>query len=404
MFGRGRYGLAAGSVLVLLAAGLVGGCATVGKTSTGCGWLKQEATGRADSAVAVLVDRTASMWGGRTGNASDWSAKASNALLADASEDGTRTVSLGWFDGSLGAPHWLVNNAPLPEVVGNDANVKKQKEAFGRCLGGDLSEAQNAAAVRPGTDVLSALSSGAAELSHPGAARRRLVVITDGLPNHGCLDLRTAAGPGELTDRCQQTRELRPGMLRGVDLRLVGVGYGASAVSNAQREWLTGLWRRVCAVAGAGGPCVDDSQPPGAAPRTPGHAADDPEVTPPTITIKSGVADVPASLLFATDSARIGADAQSVLAGVIGRIRKSGAHTVTVEGHTDSRGTTGHNLDLSKRRAGAVADVLRGAGITVTTVKGYGEAKPLCDERRGGAPCMARDRRVRITYNTRGQR
>lgn len=395
MFGKG---LAVGSVLALLTTGLVGGCATVGKPNTGCGWMKQQADGRADDSVAVLIDRTASMWNGRTGNASDWSQQASTALLGDFAKDGSRTVSLGWFDGSLGGARWLVGNAPLPEAVGTDANVDEQRQAFGRCLGGALSQAATAVAQRPGTDVLAALNSGASELSHPGAAHRRLVVITDGLPNRGCLDLRTAAGPGELTDRCQQTRELRPGMLRGVDVRMLGVGYGASAVTEAQREWLTGLWRRVCAVAGAGGPCVDDTQPPATAPRNPAHAADDPAVTPPTITIKTGEADIPASLLFATDSAVIGGDARGVLSDVIARIRKAGARKVTVEGHTDSRGTPEHNLRLSKRRARAVADVLGQAGIKVTTVTGYGETKPLCDEARGGARCMAKDRRVRITY------
>lgn len=400
-----RRALALIAVVPLLAAPLVSGCARVGTPDTGCAWKHQRIDGRATAAVAVLVDRTASMWHGRTGTASGWADTIRGALLADVRADGARSVALGWFDGALGAPHWLVNNAPLPEARGNAGNVDKQEDAITDCLDPEIEQVERAAPVRPGTDVLSAVSNGAAEVAGVAATRRRLTVITDGLPNRGCMDLRAPAEPTVIADRCRRSGELRPGMLRGVEVHLTGVGNGASAVDDAGRQWLTVLWQRVCAAANARASCVDGTQPPGTGAYVPANAAADAAVAPPAIVYHRGVSDIPASLLFATDSARIGDDAATVLAGVVSRIRQARARQVTVTGYTDSRGTAAHNADLSERRARAVADVLRRSGIRVTDVTGYGETKPQCEERPGGrmdVRCMARDRRVRVTYGSGG--
>lgn len=50
-----------------------------------------------------------------------------------------------------------------------------------------------------------------------------------------------------------------------------------------------------------------------------------------------------------------------------------------IEGHTDSSGSRALNLDLSKRRAGAVADYLAGLGVARNRleVRGYGPDRPL---------------------------
>lgn len=49
-----------------------------------------------------------------------------------------------------------------------------------------------------------------------------------------------------------------------------------------------------------------------------------------------------------------------------------------MNGHTDSIGNDGYNVDLSARRAQAVADALadRGVGASLA-VKGYGESQPV---------------------------
>lgn len=50
-----------------------------------------------------------------------------------------------------------------------------------------------------------------------------------------------------------------------------------------------------------------------------------------------------------------------------------------IEGHTDSVGSRAFNLDLSHRRAQAVADYLTAMGVTPTRLKvvGYGFDRPL---------------------------
>ena len=52
---------------------------------------------------------------------------------------------------------------------------------------------------------------------------------------------------------------------------------------------------------------------------------------------------------------------------------------VEVAGHTDSRGTSAHNIDLSTRRAKAVMDYFIAHGIAADrlSAKGYGEAQPV---------------------------
>lgn len=63
-----------------------------------------------------------------------------------------------------------------------------------------------------------------------------------------------------------------------------------------------------------------------------------------------------------------------------------------IEGHTDSSGSRAMNLDLSKRRAQAVADYLAGLGVSSDRleVRGYGPDRPLP----GMAPSAPQNRRV----------
>ncbi|MFT3876631.1 MAG: OmpA family protein [Propioniciclava sp.] len=73
------------------------------------------------------------------------------------------------------------------------------------------------------------------------------------------------------------------------------------------------------------------------------------------------------------------------------------AGEITITGHTDDTGTDSYNLDLSERRARAVADALRPhlpAAITMT-VDGKGEAEPIYDN--GTDTGKAANRRVTIT-------
>lgn len=74
------------------------------------------------------------------------------------------------------------------------------------------------------------------------------------------------------------------------------------------------------------------------------------------------------------------------------RIRK-----VRVDGHTDSVGEDAFNLDLSRRRAAAVADYMIGKGVAAERLasEGFGEARPIADN--GTEEGRARNRRVELT-------
>ncbi|MEM6600838.1 MAG: OmpA family protein [Verrucomicrobiota bacterium] len=85
-------------------------------------------------------------------------------------------------------------------------------------------------------------------------------------------------------------------------------------------------------------------------------------------------------LLFEFNSAELTENARSELVRVADFIRQVEDLEVTVEGHTDSIASDQFNMDLSKKRAQAVADwFLETAAIDESslTVQGYGETRPL---------------------------
>jgi outer membrane protein OmpA-like peptidoglycan-associated protein len=70
--------------------------------------------------------------------------------------------------------------------------------------------------------------------------------------------------------------------------------------------------------------------------------------------------------------------------------------TIRIEGYTDNRGVAAENLELSRARAQAVADMLTDLGIEAgrMQVKGYGEAHPLAEN--ASAKGRAQNRRVEV--------
>lgn len=71
---------------------------------------------------------------------------------------------------------------------------------------------------------------------------------------------------------------------------------------------------------------------------------------------------------------------------------------VTLEGHTDERGTREYNLALGERRAKSVARMLRVLGVPDARVStsSYGEEKPLATEQNDSA--WQQNRRVEFIY------
>ena len=103
-------------------------------------------------------------------------------------------------------------------------------------------------------------------------------------------------------------------------------------------------------------------------------------------------------ILFAFDSADLPPGADDVLGDLVGQVPQGAA--VAVLGHTDSLGEEQYNLELSQRRAEAVADALRGQRPDLQlSVEGRGESEPVVEE--GGddaAEDRAQNRRVELRY------
>lgn len=106
-------------------------------------------------------------------------------------------------------------------------------------------------------------------------------------------------------------------------------------------------------------------------------------------------------VLFAVDSADLSPAAAEAVALVAQRLSEREPGTVAVVGHTDDQADDAYNIDLSRRRAQAVADALAaqvdGARYP-TEVEGRGEAEPIASN--GTEDGRAANRRVTVTLTS----
>jgi outer membrane protein OmpA-like peptidoglycan-associated protein len=109
--------------------------------------------------------------------------------------------------------------------------------------------------------------------------------------------------------------------------------------------------------------------------------------------------DLNSSVLFDVDQAVVKPAGQAAVADAAARIKaaKKDSAALTVTGHTDSDGDDAHNLDLSQRRAEAVAALLRSAlpNAQITT-EGKGESEPIASNETDSGKQL--NRRVTITF------
>ena len=84
------------------------------------------------------------------------------------------------------------------------------------------------------------------------------------------------------------------------------------------------------------------------------------------------------TVYFALDSYTLDGQAQQTLDRQAGLLLKGMTLAVTIEGHTDERGTREYNLALGERRATSVKDYLVAYGISPSRVRtiSYGEERP----------------------------
>jgi len=113
------------------------------------------------------------------------------------------------------------------------------------------------------------------------------------------------------------------------------------------------------------------------------------------ITVTCEAIEIRDRIYFETNSdviRSVSFDLMNQIAAVLGA--RTDIQRVSIEGHTDDRGSDAHNLDLSTRRAASVVSYLVGRGIDRSrlTSNGFGEARPIDTNRtRAG---RANNRRV----------
>ncbi|MGU3576863.1 peptidoglycan-associated lipoprotein Pal [Brucellaceae bacterium C25G] len=104
-------------------------------------------------------------------------------------------------------------------------------------------------------------------------------------------------------------------------------------------------------------------------------------------------------IFFDLDSSVVRADAQQTLAKQAQWLARYPQYSITVEGHSDERGTREYNLALGQRRAAAARDYLASRGVPTNRMRtiSYGKERPVaaCDD----ISCWSQNRRAVTVLN-----
>ena len=103
-------------------------------------------------------------------------------------------------------------------------------------------------------------------------------------------------------------------------------------------------------------------------------------------------------VFFAFDSAELSDEARQLIRDHADYIQAQEEIQVTLEGHTDERGSREYNLALGERRAKSVRRVLLVRGVDQDRIEivSFGEEEPLVEG--SSEEAYAKNRRVRIRY------
>jgi peptidoglycan-associated lipoprotein len=103
-------------------------------------------------------------------------------------------------------------------------------------------------------------------------------------------------------------------------------------------------------------------------------------------------------VLFDLDQEAIRPEFQAQMACHAKYLRDRPSARMTLQGHTDERGSRAYNQALGERRGNAVSSALQanGGSASQITVVSYGEERPVCTE--SNEACWSQNRRVEIVY------
>lgn len=108
------------------------------------------------------------------------------------------------------------------------------------------------------------------------------------------------------------------------------------------------------------------------------------------------ILNMPSNITFGVDSANISGDFYDVLNSVNLVVKEYNKTLIEVMGHTDSTGSSGHNLALSERRAGSVAQYFRSRGVEQLRLATYGHGEDYPVASNASEQGRALNRRVEI--------
>jgi len=127
-----------------------------------------------------------------------------------------------------------------------------------------------------------------------------------------------------------------------------------------------------------------------ACPETPGVKTDDPKTNgcPPKVyklvVVKNNKIEIKQQVHFATNRSKVLRDSFELLNEVAEVLKDNpGIKKVSIEGHTDSRGSHAHNMKLSQDRADSVLEYLVSKGIDPSRLEavGYGPDRPIASNK-----------------------
>ncbi|HBN53813.1 peptidoglycan-associated lipoprotein Pal [Stenotrophomonas sp. MYb238] len=101
---------------------------------------------------------------------------------------------------------------------------------------------------------------------------------------------------------------------------------------------------------------------------------------------------------FDFDKEEVKSEFQAIMACHAKYLRDRPSSRITLQGHTDERGSRAYNQALGERRGNAVNSALQanGGSASQLTVVSYGEERPVCTE--SSESCWSQNRRVEIVY------
>jgi outer membrane protein OmpA-like peptidoglycan-associated protein len=105
---------------------------------------------------------------------------------------------------------------------------------------------------------------------------------------------------------------------------------------------------------------------------------------------------LPGSVLFESGEATLMSAAQQKISLLAEQLRNKKSSIITIEGHTDSRGTPETNMQLSQQRADSVRNYLISQGVSAERIRaiGMGESRPIASNSTSDG--RAQNRRVEI--------